>query len=416
MSILFYDTCSLLSLQQEAFNDGDKFYISSITLNELEDIKSSAKKDEEIKYNARVLSRLLYENRDKYEIILFNDSMNDWIKNNHLPDNNDSRIIACAYNLQREANEDVVFITEDLLCQKIAETVYLTAISTYTREKETYKGFKEIDFADDNELAEFYSNMGTNTNPYDLLENEYLIIKRQGEIIDKYKWQNEIYQKVPFQKLESKMFGKISPKNGDIYQQLAIDSLTTNKITLLRGPAGSGKSYLALGYLFSLLDKGTIDHIVIFCNTVATKGSAKLGFYPGSRTEKLLDSQIGNFLASKIGERGAVENMIDKGQILLLPMSDIRGFDTTDMNAAVYITEAQNLDIELMKLALQRIGEDSICILDGDSDTQVDMSMYAGSNNGMRRVSEVFRGQDVYGEVELQTIYRSKIADIANRM
>ena len=97
-------------------------------------------------------------------------------------------------------------------------------------------------------------------------------------------------------------------------------------------------------------------------------------------------------------------------------MSDIRGFDSTGMHAGIYITEAQNMDIELMRLALQRIGQDSVCILDGDSDAQVDLSMYAGANNGMRRVSQVFRGQDIYGEVTLPNIYRSKIARIAQEM
>ena len=94
-------------------------------------------------------------------------------------------------------------------------------------------------------------------------------------------------------------------------------------------------------------------------------------------------------------------------------MSDIRGYDTTGMNAAIYISEAQNLDIELMRLALQRIGEDSICIIDGDDQAQVDLSMYAGSHNGMKRVSEVFRGKHCYGEVALQNIYRSEIGRIA---
>ena len=138
--------------------------------------------------------------------------------------------------------------------------------------------------------------------------------------------------------------------------------------------------------------------------------------YPGSRTEKLLDSQIGNLLDSKLGDRIAVERLIDDGQLVLLPMSDIRGYDTTGMNAAIYISEAQNLDIELMRLALQRIGEDSICILDGDSNAQVDLSMYAGDNNGMRRVSQVFRGSDIYGEVTLKQIYRSKIAELAQQL
>ena len=111
-----------------------------------------------------------------------------------------------------------------------------------------------------------------------------------------------------------------------------------------------------------------------------------------------------------------LRNILIDGELLLLPMSDIRGFDTTGMRAGVYITEAQNLDIELMKLALQRIGDDAICILDGDSDAQVDLGIYAGNNNGMRRVSNVFRGNDFYGEVTLPICHRSKIAEIAEKL
>jgi predicted ribonuclease YlaK len=136
---------------------------------------------------------------------------------------------------------------------------------------------------------------------------------------------------------------------------------------MLKGPAGTGKTYLALGFLLHMLDRGQIDKVIIFCNTVATKNSAKLGFYPGSRDEKLLDSQIGNLLISKLGDRIAVEELMNREKLILLPMSDIRGYDTTGMNAGIYISEAQNLDITLMKLALQRIGEDSICIIDGDA-------------------------------------------------
>jgi predicted ribonuclease YlaK len=165
-----------------------------------------------------------------------------------------------------------------------------------------------------------------------------------------------------------------------------------------------------------LLEKHKIEKIIIFCNTVATANSAKLGFLPGSKDEKLLDSSIGNMLGAKLGGKFAVQEMIDDGKLLLLPMSDIRGYDTTGMKAGIYVTEAQNMDISLMKLALQRIGEDCVCILDGDYKAQVDMSQYAGYNNGMRRVSEVFRGCDLYGEVELQNIYRSRIGKIAELM
>ena len=108
--------------------------------------------------------------------------------------------------------------------------------------------------------------------------------------------------------------------------------------------------------------------------------------------------------------------MINDEKIVLLPLSDVRGFDTTGMAAGVYISEAQNLDVSLMKLALQRIGKDSICIIDGDEKTQVDDIAYAGANNGMKRASKVFRGHDIYGEVELKNIHRSKIGKIAELM
>ena len=187
-------------------------------------------------------------------------------------------------------------------------------------------------------------------------------------------------------------------------------------MTIIRGPAGSGKSLLSLAYLFDSLEKNKIDKIIIFCNTVATANSAKLGYYPGDRTEKLLDSQIGNFLISKLGARDMVLRLIEEQQLVLLPLADIRGYDTSGMRAGIYITQAQNLDISLLKLALQRAGEDCIFILDGDDQAQVDLLIYAGDNNGLKRASEVFRGQDFYGQISLQIIHRSKIAEIASRM
>jgi predicted ribonuclease YlaK len=97
-------------------------------------------------------------------------------------------------------------------------------------------------------------------------------------------------------------------------------------------------------------------------------------------------------------------------------MSDIRGYDTSGMRAGIYISEAQNTDIDLMKLALQRVGEDSICIIDGDCKAQVDDSAFYGERNGMRRLSKVFRGSSLYGEVELKKIHRSAIAELADKM
>lgn len=411
--IKFYDTCSLLELQEEAFNDS-KFYISSITLSELEQIKTSGTRDEETKWKARQVLNYLRQYRQSYEIVIFDKEVEAYLDNLQLISNNDNKIIVSAY--MRDQNEPITFVTNDLACEAIASSVGLrTELTSDNIVDDDYTGYKIIKLSDE-ELADFYTNiLQTSQNKYNLLTNEYLLIKdNSNHIVDKYKWNNR-YESIGFLKAESKMFGKVTPK--DDLQLLALDALSNNQITMLRGPAGSGKSHLAFGHMFSLLDQGKIEKIIIFCNTVATKGSAKLGYYPGSRTEKLLDSQIGNFLESKLGgSRIAVERLIEDEQIVLLPMSDIRGYDTTGMNAAIYITEAQNLDIELMKLALQRIGEDSICILDGDDKTQVDMSMYAGSHNGMKRVSKIFRGANFYGEVTLQKIHRSKIAELAQQL
>ena len=91
---IFYDTCALLSELKDVFNDKDKIYISNITLNELENIKTSAYKDEEIKYSARKLLHLFENNEDKYEIVFISKETDKIIKKNNLPDTNDSKIIA----------------------------------------------------------------------------------------------------------------------------------------------------------------------------------------------------------------------------------------------------------------------------------------------------------------------------------
>ena len=417
--VKFYDTNSLLDLQETVLENDSKFLISSITLKELEQIKTSGTRDEDIKWSARQILKLLINNEDKYNVILYKSEWDNDIQRRGYEISNDMRIVISAYDTLRRLYgfNNSVFVTSDLCCKKIAETFGLKTEFAIEPKEDNYTGYLTTKFNDD-ALAHFYEKvLPININPFNLYTNQYLLIKDKNDnIIDKYCWTGEKYRQIPFCCAKSDIFGKIVPFNGDPYQQIALDCLENNQIIMLRGPAGSGKSYLAFGYMFQLLEKGKIDKIIVFCNTVATKGSAKLGFYPGSRTEKLLDSQIGNLLISKLGDRLYVEKLIDEGNLILLPMSDIRGYDTTGMNAAIYISEAQNLDIELMRLALQRVSEDSICILDGDSKAQVDLSMYAGAKNGMRRVSQIFRGADFYGEVTLQNIHRSKIAALAQKM
>ena len=410
-----YDTCSLLEQAGHLF-DSDEFtlVISSITLEELENIKTSGNKDPDVKYAARKVLTDMDEHYGAFEIVLYNDSYGDMMMRDGINLSNDAKIIACARHFAaKHPQDEVIFVTNDLICRHIASMYFIT--EKVIEEDYDYDGYKEV-YLDEDGLIEFYSNQDKNL--YDLFINQYLLVydANSGDCIERLVWTGDGYRRLAYNTFTSKWFGDVKPMKGDLYQSLVADSFSNNKITLVKGPAGSGKTYLSLGFLMHKLERNKIDRIIVFCNTVATKNSAKLGFYPGTRDEKLLDSQIGNLLISKFGGRVAVEQMILEEKLVLLPLSDIRGYDTSGMKAGIYISEAQNMDVELMKLTLQRIGEDSICIIDGDCKTQVDDIHFAGSNNGMRRASQVYRGEDVYGEVTLKNIHRSRVAMIAEKM
>lgn len=277
---------------------------------------------------------------------------------------------------------------------------------------ENYNGCKEIELSDE-DLARFYS-MATTENPYNLLENQYLTVKTKKEgIVDFYVWRDGKLRHINYTPIKTSYFGLIKPK--DCYQQMAIDSFYNNPVTMLTGGPGSGKTLLSLAHLIQLYESGEIDKIIVFTNPVAAKGAAKLGYVPGDIVEKQLSSQIGNILSSKLGDMEGVYRLIEQNALELIPMSNIRGLDTSS-GKGILITEAQNLNIELMKLALSRVGEDSRIIIEGDYTMQVDAKEYEGEENGMRRLSEVFRGTDLYGEVKLNEIYRSRIAKLAATM
>lgn len=408
--ISFLDTSSLLEMTQQQYRD-HYVVISTTVLSELEELKNHPVTG----YKARRAIKYIQDNPPE-DIWIFNNSMLQPIIEKDLPINNDMKILAAAVDYERrEQPDNVQFYTNDISLKNIANLFFGNAdIKSIQQPQDDYKGYKEVRLSDI-DMGMLYQE--PDFNRYNLLVNEYLIVRdADNTVVDLLAWTGEQYRKVLYNEFDSMHFGKIKPFKDDPYQQLAYDSLVNNKISLIKGKAGSGKSLAALSYLFELLEHHKIDKILVFCNTVAAKGAAKLGFLPGDRTEKLMDSQIGNFLNSKIGDRTEVERLIQEEKLILLPVADIRGYDTTGMRAGIYVTEAQNLSVSLMKLILQRVGEDCFIILDGDMDCQVDLDEFEGRNNGMRRVSEVFRGQDFYGEVELQIIHRGKIAARADLM
>ena len=404
----FYDTNVLLNHYDKIFNRNEKFYISSITLQELENIKTQSNKDEDIKYAARRVVHLLTNHLDIAIVHLHTEQDENTANLLGFNVNDDLRIITDCLNCSQK--EPLIFVTDDLCCSLIAKTILDTVLNpndVFEEIKNEYHGYTEL--STEEEVAEFYQTVKTKWRG---LINEYTIINC-GDITDCYKNIGGEMQRVPYTIFSSNIFGDIRAE--DVYQQAAMDSMVNNQITLIGGPAGSGKTFLALGYLFSLLEKNKIDRIIVFCNPVAARNAAKLGYYPGTVIEKLMSTQVGKVLSSKIGDIYEVERLISEGKLVLIPAADARGYEVPP-NSGVYILESQNLTVDLMRMLLQRISEDSKVIIDGDRMEQVDLSVYGGTNNGMKEVSRVFSGEDIFGQVDLKVIYRSKIASIADKM
>lgn len=413
----FYDTCSLLLKANHLFDDKDsKVIISSITLQELEDIKTSRNKDEETKFSARQVLRILTEHIGEYEVHIFRECMLDRIvEKTDFAVNNDLRILACAFDYDYDEHPDeTVFVTNDLALAQIANLFFgEDSIESVDEEQlDQYRGYREEE-VNDTLLHLLYSDI--NKNWFDAQVNEYIILKQDNEIVDRLCWTGKQYRRLNYKDFFSRYFGNVKPLKGDVYQQLAADSMANNDITMVCGKPGSGKTYLAFGYLFHALERHEIDRIIVFCNPVVAKDAARLGFYPGTKLEKLMESQVGAILSSKLGDVSEVERLVEDGRLVLIPAGDARGYEVPH-HSGVYIMEAQNLTCDLLRMLLQRISDNCKVIVDGDYNEQVDMSVYSGSNNGMRKMSKVFRGSELYGQVELQHIHRSAIAALADEM
>jgi predicted ribonuclease YlaK len=389
----------------------NEFVISSVSLHELEHIKVSKGKDEEIKYKARKAIHILDENSDKYEVVVPTSKtikILDYFKLDQSPDN---LITGCAYEYNKKS--PITFISNDICCKVIARNVFGLIVESVNEDKEIeYKGFKSVNLSEI-QMGYFYEHLSENT--YGLLVNEYLLINDyEGTMVDCYKWNGTSYIEINKKSVKSNEFGdKLKPK--DIYQAMVIDSLLNNSITAVSGKAGSGKSLLSLMVAMHLIQKGQYDSLIVVFNPTKTRGASDMGFYGGDFMEKAMQNSIGQILCTKFGNRYIVDDLIQQEKIKLVSMADARGMEIGD-NEILYITECQNTSVELLKLCLSRASEKCKVFIEGDYTSQVDSYAFDGSQNGMKRAIEVLKGEDIFGFVELQTVWRSRLAALMDKM
>jgi phosphate starvation-inducible protein PhoH and related proteins len=173
----------------------------------------------------------------------------------------------------------------------------------------------------------------------------------------------------------------ISPKTRN--QKLYIDAIRQNDIVFGIGPAGTGKTYLAVAMAISAYVSGQVRSIIL--TRPAVEAGEKLGFLPGDLAQKVNPylRPLHDALNDMLGLEKS-EELIEKGVIEIAPLAFMRG--RTLSNAFIILDEAQNTTREQMKMFLTRIGFDSLAVITGDS-TQVDLP--APKQSGLLEAKEL---------------------------
>ena len=178
----------------------------------------------------------------------------------------------------------------------------------------------------------------------------------------------------------------IAPKS--INQKLYIDSIKKNDIVFGIGPAGTGKTYLAVATAVASLNMKKVKKIIL--TRPAVEAGEKLGFLPGDLNEKVdpylkpLFDALNDML-----DFDTVSRLIDKQTIEIAPIAFMRGRTLND--AFIILDEAQNTTSSQMKMFLTRIGFNSKCVVTGDV-TQIDLDK--GSKSGLIEAQSILKDID----------------------
>ena len=178
-------------------------------------------------------------------------------------------------------------------------------------------------------------------------------------------------------------------------QKALYDAFRTHDITIVTGPAGTGKTFLAVVFACDMLRKGKVRKIIVTRPVV--EAGESLGFLPGDLKEKV-DPYLRPIYDSfdAIFGNGSVERLMEKGVIEIAPLAYMRGRTLND--AVVILDEAQNTTGMQMKMFLTRMGFNSRMIITGDV-TQIDLPSHKAS--GLKKAIQIVQGIEEIAVVEM---------------
>jgi phosphate starvation-inducible PhoH-like protein len=178
----------------------------------------------------------------------------------------------------------------------------------------------------------------------------------------------------------------IRPKT--IGQKEYVDAIDSNTITFGLGPAGTGKTYLAMAKAVAALQARQVNRIIL--SRPAVEAGEKLGFLPGSLADKV-DPYLRPLYDAlhDMVDPDAIAKLMEAGTIEVAPLAFLRGRSLND--AFIILDEAQNTTSEQMKMFLTRLGFGSKMVITGDS-TQTDLP--GGTASGLKAVQNILAGVD----------------------